>query len=223
MTQSESLVIVLPVTQLKKSSPNTIYSLFSIVNKGYEKPTNEYKIVLNKRIESPDLFFEDLGFSKCHERAFFYVLVDSSLLNNPQFASSFKKVQATSNYFEYSYTDNEQSLNFGFPFDQVLATVGYKPISNGSFEITGYTSFGKGCGVELFNKSLFHLTTQVNVTTLIAMVIVEHNLVGYYEKKLGFTEIERIIVKKTDPKSSGFQGNFKCAKDIHISHLQKAI
>lgn len=223
MTSPNYIITVLPISILKISSKETINSLYKILNKGYEKPTLEYKIVLNPRIKFPEVFFEDLGFLEKQEKCYFYVMVNKDLERSTQFSKTFRQLKFQTNDNLKWYTSSSADLDFYFPIENVLATVGFKYLEETRYEVTGFTSFGKGCGIDIFEESLAHFKKEISCSNLVAKVIMEHNLVGYYESKLGFREVKRLLIKKDELLSSGFEHGFLCTQDFHISILERQL
>ncbi|CCH62674.1 hypothetical protein TBLA_0H03930 [Henningerozyma blattae CBS 6284] len=201
--------------------------------------TNKYNLILNTRIKGPDVFFRDLGFNKNQDKSVLYLLVTDEFFNSPEVNASFEKIQIPKNPVAencISYSTNYYLMNFGSPLDIeiplniVLSTIGFKPFKHEqvkeedkAFELTSYTSFGKGYGILGFNQTLLHLNYFLNCETLIAECFVPHNLVGYYESKLGFKEFDRTMVYKDRPKESGFGQEFVFTRDFEVATLKRPI
>lgn len=226
MTNDPYSVIILPVTVLAQSSNATKSSILEVINRGYDKPRFKYQIILNPRIKSIDVFFSDLGFDKDQEECSLYLLVKDKDELIPNFDDLFETLNVKeANYIGTTsyYYPKVDKLVEPFSTSNLLATIGYKPTDKGIFEITGFTSFAKGCGVNLFNYSVAHIQREFYVRKLLANVVLEHDLVEYYERKLGFKETDRVLFKKGDKSSAGFENNIEVSKDFHIARLEKLL
>lgn len=226
MTNDPYSVIILPVKVLVRSSDATKLSILEVINRAYDKPRLKYQIILSPRIKSIDVFFNDLGFDKDQDKCSLYLLFKDKNESIPHFDDLFETLNVRqANYIDNTsyYYPKVDRLFEPFNGNSLLATIGYKPIDKGIFEITGFTSFAKGCGVNLFNFSVAHIQDQFYVHKLLANVVLEHDLVDYYERKLGFEERDRVLFKKTDKSSAGFENNIEVSRDFHIAKLEKLL
>lgn len=95
-----------------------------------------------------------------------------------------------------------------------------------SMEITSFTSFRKNTGTVLLNLLIKDINatvlsrSSIIVNKLIAIVIVEHELVGYYEKKLGFVETDRWEVSLSKTKN---KKGIEALKDFHLAYMYREI
>lgn len=216
-------VIIIPAEVLFKSSDAVKRSLMEVINLGYDKVRYKYNVILTPRIKSVETFFSDLGFQDNGYRCFLYFLVRKGkafqLISN--FHESFERVcQPAIRGIDF-YKPGVESLNFEVPFQNISAVIGYKPTSESTFEITGFTSVARGCGSLLANLSLLHLKEQFHPSKLVANVIVDHELVGYYEEVLGFTETSRSLFDVDN--RQGFEESLVASKNFSIAKLEKSI
>ena len=213
MTNSQRGIISIPIEILQGCRKETINDLMKIVNNGYHKQVTKYNIVQTPRIHHSTTFFSDLGLDipKCH----LYMMIegiDSVTLG----------LVPQGTVGSYPLYEINEIAKFKFDEKNVLSTLAYRPLPQkkypDSYEITGFTSFGKGCGLETFNSTLSHFQKmRSDCKKLVIKVIVEHELVSYYEQKLGFVEFDRILQKKSELKDSGFEDSFMVSQDFHVS------
>lgn len=217
-------IVILPVEILKNSSKDTKYSLYTTINRGYDVPRLKYGIVVSARVHSLETLFSDLGFDKNIEKSSFYLLLNDPALAYPTFYENFEQVKGETNEdlsLPTYYIPKFQFLTDAFNSEHVLATIGYKPNNKESYEITGFTSMGNGCGIKLFNSSVIHMMRFHKCKRLVADIIMEHDLLGYYEKKLGFVEVQRFKVLKEEHQPKVFDDKVECTKDFHVIKMIK--
>lgn len=215
-------VIVLPVKTLWNSTDAVKSCLFKLINQGYDKVRYKYQIILTPRIKSPELLFDDLGFQVEDERCLLYLLVrrDESSHFVAHFNETFVRLRGPVASNIAFYQPCVERLTFGFDMSRILAIIGYKPASESTFEMTGFTSLAKNCGALLAKNSLLHLKERFRPEKLIAHVVVDHELVGYYEKILGFTETSRFMF---DVDSRNFEQSIKVSRNFHVARLEKLL
>ncbi|SMN21617.1 similar to Saccharomyces cerevisiae YEL072W RMD6 Protein required for sporulation [Maudiozyma saulgeensis] len=219
MTSPQRSILAIPVNLLKKCPQRTIMDLMEIVNNGYDKQVVKYGIVQTPRIHEVNTFFGDLGLDI--DDCIMYIMVDN--VNDVM-----EGLISTGNVDGYEWYDIKETLPFKFSTDNVKSTLAYRPLPQdkypNSYEITGFTSFGKGCGLKTFEITLSDFKRRFNnCKKLIIKVIVEHELVSYYEKKLGFVELDRVLQKKSELQSSGFEESFMVSRDFHVSSMVRTI
>lgn len=225
MTVTTENILILPLYHLNNASSRTIVSLTEIINIGYSK-ANQYGLILNLRIKSSDVFFKDLGFSKNQDKSVLYLYVDDKAIDDSSVSENFSKIEvpgseANTNYY---LPDLSKQLDCVFQLEHTKATIGFKPYKGeNTYELTSYSSFGRGNGSKGFDKTLPHLKHSLKCETLIAECFVPHNLVGYYEKKLGFKEIDRNWILKDKLASYGFEEGFECTRDFEIATLTRPL
>ncbi|CAI4037143.1 hypothetical protein SMKI_02G0050 [Saccharomyces mikatae IFO 1815] len=219
-------IVILPVKVLKNSSRNTKYSLYTTINRGYDVPRFKYGIIVSPRVHSLETLFNDLGFDKNIERSLFYLLLNDPVLAYPNFYENFEQFRCEANEdlpLRTYYIPKFQFLAYAFDSEHVLATIGYKPNNKESYEITGFTSMGNGCDIKLFNYSVVHMMRFHKCKRLVADIIMEHDLLGYYEKKLGFVEMQRFKVLKEKNQPKLFDDQVECTKDFHVIKMIKEL
>lgn len=186
-------------------------------------PREKYQLVQCLRIHSPASFFDDLGLKS--PQCTLYVMVKDieNLLPGGSSSPTLSYIDTIDEFKFYTITEPD---TFHFAEDNVLATVSYKPISESGdcYEATSFTAFAKRCGINIFNASLKHSKDgHLNCNRLIVHVIVEHDLVPYYQDKLHFEEVERGLIKRKDLQSLGFQEGFVAARDFHVSTMERLL
>lgn len=224
MTKNVHSVIFLPIKVLLRATDQTKQSVFEVINRGYDIPRFKYGIILSSRLKSVNHLFSDLGFDKNEENCFMYLLVKDVDLALPNFHHSFRKIEEVStDHLPVYYSPKFDAIDTPLDISRVLATIAYKPNGNDRYEITAFTSSAKGCGIKLYNYSILHMQAQTHLSCkrLLAHVVMEHDLVGYYEKKLGFKEIDRFLFKNDEENSSGFKDDILISQDFHVVELEK--
>ncbi|CAB4255447.1 similar to Saccharomyces cerevisiae YEL072W RMD6 Protein required for sporulation [Maudiozyma barnettii] len=219
MTNPQRSILAIPVNLLRECPANTIMDLMTIVNNGYDKQVVKYGIVQTPRIHEVTTFFGDLGIDI--DDCILYVMVDDVNDVVPGLLSS-------GTVGGYKWYDIKEILPFKFSTENVKSTLAYRPLPqdkySDSYEITGFTSFGKGCGLKTFEHTLSDFKQRYNdCKKLVIKVIVEHELVSYYEQKLGFVELDRVLQKKSELQSSGFEESFMVSRDFHVSSMVRTI
>lgn len=219
MTNSQRSIISIPIEILQQCPEETISDLMKIVNNGYHKQVTKYNIVQTPRIHEVSTFFSDLGLDipKCQ----LYMMVD----NIDAVSSGLISRDTVGTYLLYEV---REVAKYRFDESNVLSTLAYRPLPQkkypDSYEITGFTSFGKGCGLATFNSTLSHFQNMcTDCKKLVIKVIVEHELVSYYEQKLGFVEFDRILQKRSELKDSGFEDSFMVSQDFHVSSMERVL
>lgn len=219
MTVSKRSILSIPIPVLRACPESTIADLREVVNDGYDKQVVKYNIVQTPRVHFISTFFANLGLTD--DRCLLYVMIDSveDIGGSPEYITELG---------DYKLYDIKESAAYNFSRENVKATLAYRPWPKdqypGSFEITGYTSFDKGCGLQLFNSTLSTFKkTYIDCEKIVIKVIYEHDLVPYYEKKLNFVEIGRSLVKKSETKEAGFEDFFTVGRDIHVCTMERVI
>ncbi|SMN19006.1 similar to Saccharomyces cerevisiae YEL072W RMD6 Protein required for sporulation [Maudiozyma saulgeensis] len=214
-------IIVLPIEQLTKFSQDAITDLTYIVNEGYKKQIIKYGIVVNPRIHDNESFFIDLSL-KPNTCLVYIMIKDINKIGGPiniiNETEDFKLYEINENYIE----------KYRFPMDNIMATVAYRPLpydqNENAYEVTAFCSFVKRGGIDIFNGTKTNFIKRFpNCNELIVRVIVEHNLVPYYEQKLQFTEFHRNHIACDRLQESGFQKHFKTNRDFHIADMRQYI
>lgn len=219
MTDSQRGIISIPIEILQQCPEETIRNLMNIVNKGYDQQVVKYNIVQTPRIHSVSTFFSDLGFEK--PQCYLYLMVQNMDDNTAG-------IIPTGTVGSYPLYEVSHPADFRFDEENILSTLGYRPLPQekypDSFEVTGFTSVGRGCGLQTFDSTLSHFKDRhTDCKKLIVKVIVEHELVTYYEKKLGFVEFDRILQKKDELKGTGFEDTFVASQDFHVSSMERVL
>ncbi|CCF58599.1 hypothetical protein KAFR_0E04490 [Kazachstania africana CBS 2517] len=219
MTSAENSIIVISGPVLQKCSDGTLRALTAILNKGYDLPRYKFNAVQSDRVQDHESFCHDFGLDE--EGTMLYLLVNDI----KDISSELKLIGTTGSYPLYS---SDVPGHYNFSFENVLATIAYKtfPASEipNSFEVTAFTSFGKGCGIEIANATIEHFKkVHPSCDSLIAKVITNHDLVPYYEKKLNYIELDRITVPKKETVKAKFHDSFKIACDIQVATLKRMI
>lgn len=224
MSKEPYSIIILPINIIRNSTNVLKESIFELINRGYDKPRFRYNIILTPRIKSVDVLFSDLGFQEDEDKCIIYLLVTDRERSKlvPNFDECFEKTSDCCNSHAVTfYKPRGEKLHHPLTIGHVLATIGYKPVEEDTFEITAFTSFAKGCGKLLANYSILDLQKRFHLLKLRANVIVEHDLVGYYETVLGFEEIDRFRFDLEH--SAGFESGIETSTDFHIATLEKVI
>ena len=219
-------IVILPVEILKKSSKDTKYSLYRTINRGYDVPRLKYGIIVSPRVHSLETLFSDLGFDKNIEKSSLYLLLNDPTLAYPNFHEHFEQLKGETNKdlsLPTYYIPKVQFLTEAFDSEHTLATIGYKPNNKESYEITGFTSMGNGYGIKLFNYSVIHMMRSHKCKRVVADIIMEHDLLGYYEKKLGFVEVQRFKVLKEQHQVKVFDDKVDFTKDFHVIKMIKEL
>lgn len=216
-------VILLPVKILWNSTDAVRGCLYEVINRGYDKARYKYQIILTPRISSLEMFFSDLGFQVDSDRCFLYLLSRKEELPYlvADFYDTFEKICLPAVDGITFYQPCVEHLSSAFDASRILAIIGYKPASETTFEITGFTSLAKNCGALLANNSLLHLKEHFSPEKLVAHVVVDHELVGYYENVLGFREIGRFLFDVDGRRS--FEQGIKVSRNFHIAKLEKVL
>lgn len=220
MSVSSDVILILPASDIIKATPRTLINLTKILNDGFAQ-AHRHNLLTGDRVSDPKYFVRDFGFAKESEKCVLYLYVAAEALDDPQLSKYFKKLEVPDVDTKYYLVDSTQQLDCIFPQDLVKSTIGYKPFEGDDiYEMTAYTSFAKGAGPKIFNLTVPRVKQVLACRQVIAQCFVPHNLVGYYEKKLGFTELYRIKYKKDD---TPFPDTLKFTKDFEYSSLGKYI
>lgn len=221
MTNQQKSILALPVNVLRRCPDSTVQGLMDIVNTGYHKQVVKYNIVQTPRIHELGTFFSDLGLDI--DDCLMYLMVDdvagvSSEIDQDDCIS----------VSQYKLYNISQPLPLLFTQENVKSTLAYRPLPQekypNSYEMTGFTSSGKGCGLETFNNTLAHFKQRYNqCEKLVIKVIIEHELVTYYERKMGFVELSRALQKRCDLQSSGFEDSFMVTQDFNVASMEKVL
>lgn len=214
-------IVALPLEILANSCQQVIHGLFTVVNKGYDKPRFKYNVILSPRIKNADVFFTDLGFEEnLQECVLFLAVLDCEKLM-PGFHDIFAKLKIDyddNNWFVPKVRKIDQTFNTA----SILGTIAFKPYPSTlkSFEITGFTSFERGVGKVLLSASTNYYQKELLAEQIVAKVIVEHELIEYYTSIHGFIEVERTLIKKGEQKS-GLEDGIITSGDFHLATLVK--
>ena len=216
----KSSVIVLPTERLLKCSSETISDLASVVNAGYHPVIEKFNVVLSNRITSVPLFFSDLCLEP--ETCLMYVMVKDTDNVGPDL-----KLLESGDDFEL-YTLGDNYSGYRFKVENVSATIAFHPMpyekNQHAYEITAFSSFVPHGGIDIFNHTVSNFSsTFPSCNELVARVIVEHNLVSYYNQKLDFEEYNRVKINKDRLHESGFFDSFKTQSDFHIADMRRYI
>lgn len=221
MTNQQMSILAIPVAALTQCPDSTVQGLMDIVNAGYDKQVVKYNIVQTPRIHELGTFFSDLGLDI--DGCIMYLMVEDVAAVSPEIdAEKFSTVG------QYKLYEIPTPLPLTFTQTNVKSTLAYRPLPQekypNSYEMTGFTSSGKGCGLQTFNNTLGHFRQRcTGCEKLVIKVIVEHELVTYYERKMGFVELSRTLQKKSELQSSGFEDSFMVSQDFHVASMEKVL
>lgn len=219
MTQGQESILVFPIELLKNCTHGTFEELMIMINKAYERQITNYGVVTQQRITSPDSFFHDLELTD--DKCIFYVMVkDVEAVNG--------KFEQFANTDGYKWYNLVASGDLKFSLDNVKASIAYRPFPSekhpNDYEISGFTSYAKGCGIEICNITIPYFKKHIpTCDRLVAKVIVEHELVPYYINKLDFVEQYRTLFKKDEIHKTGFHEGFSVSRDFSIATLTRDI
>ncbi|ODV60489.1 Rmd6p ASCRUDRAFT_70991 [Ascoidea rubescens DSM 1968] len=228
-----------------KGSVNFRENLTALINRAYNKPRLRYNIILTERIKHHDDILLDLGLDKSSSNCYIYCLLvprDWLGFTSDELIERFQK-STTTNSTQTVLIEHESEFRFNKEInDRVVGIIGIKPfqdldqtsLSNvygesysNMLELTSFCSFKSKTGPLLFNlmKNDIHLSFPQNFKKIVAIVIVEHNLVFYYEKILNFIKIDNSIVKiklksgQSTEKNVLLEGGIKATRDFHLQSL----
>lgn len=220
---SKLSVLVLRANQLQSSPDKVLQSLADIINAGYDKPRFKYNIVLTPRITSAESFLQSLGMDSDPSNSLLFLAVNSSGISG---------IDTTVDHKDHIqwHTLLSETLVQEIPSSCVIGTIGYHPYSTTSlgnqYEVTAFTSFAQGIGKTLLQATIRYckILPQMNpIDAFIAKVFVEHELVPYYQK-LGFQEIDRILVTKAsliypEHSKASLEDSIQVSRDFNIAIL----
>ncbi|CAB4254286.1 similar to Saccharomyces cerevisiae YEL072W RMD6 Protein required for sporulation [Maudiozyma barnettii] len=216
-------IIVLPIEQLENFSEDAIADLTYVVNEGYRKQIVKYGIVVNPRIHDNDSFFTDLSLKP--KTCLVYIMIkDVQDVGGP-----LRIIDTEENADFILYEINETYIkDYRFHMENVMATIAYRPfpyeVNAQAYEVTAFCSFTKRGGIYIFQGTKPDFIKRFpNCNEFIVRVIVEHDLVPYYETKLNFTEFRRTHVSCDKLEESGFFSSFKTNQDFHIADMRQQL
>lgn len=195
----EMKILVLKADQLACSPKDVLSSLAEILNEGYNGPRFKYNVVLTPRISNPDVLVTELGMREHAGRSLLFVAI------RPEHCLTYDTTVKSVAGLEW-HTPTATTFDTPLERDHVLGMIGYhpyEPASNAAhYEITAFVSFARGLGRTLARETMKYCAsipgTLGTITAFVARVIVQHELVSYYDS-LGFQEVDRVTVFKTPP------------------------
>lgn len=209
-------------------SSQLIDFLTEVINRGYNI-NKQYNVITSTRIKSPEVFINDLGFYK--PESFLLVLVKEGSDGEIN-ADVFKRIQVEANKVEIEDVTTEFDPEKDIKTEDVLGTIGGKLYDASDadegevgWELTGVTSFARGCGSYLIGV-ITKLAEEAKKDFLYASVIFEHGLVGYYSR-FGFVECQEKLLQQVDATGRVIGGDLEdgiyATRDFHVAFLKKQL
>ncbi|SCV99559.1 LAFE_0A05842g1_1 [Lachancea fermentati] len=220
-TNKKQSILVLPADVLAQSDQSIISSIVDFINRGYDRNRSKYNLILSQRIKNSESFFTDLGFDKNQHQSHLFLMIDDWTLITTHFHELFVEFSSKSEPSRVWYTPIKP-LPENISFSSAIASIGFKPVCNepGCFEVTGFTSCKPGAGKDLLQATAKYYNVDLGARRLVAVVIVEHDLLKYYQEIHGFQEVERQLIEK-DSVSETLEDGVVARSDFTLAKLVK--
>lgn len=230
--------------------PGKFDRLANIINTGYDRAKNKYRIIETSRIKKPQDLPIDLQYSP-EKDVFLTLLLGLTECFQSIEPREFSKVPFLllqyGNHFGELTKDNVNIhlVDTKFVIDEdiqsrVLSTVGFKT-HNGSkeestveYEITAFTSFVSGIGSKLLEfvientfkdpNTRYFDSSKVATVHLHAVVIRDHDLVPYYAKYCNFHRFgQPDLLIKANNENSPLEDGIVASRDFHLAFLRRTL
>lgn len=192
--------------------------LTDVINRGYDI-NKQFKVIESSRIKNSSVFMEDMGLYK--KESFMLMLLSDGPLSDEELARGLKgDVPIEEVALDYDPT--------GINTEYVYGTIGAKEhfdAEGKGWELTGVVSFKKGVGSFLI-RVITAIAKAEGKDHLFGSVIVEHNLIKYYER-FGFVQVgEQVPQKIADTGEvigSSLEDGIFALRDFTIAFLKRML
>lgn len=152
-------------------------NLTKFINKCYDIPRYKYNIITSSRVQNPKTLAKEIGLNR--ESALYVLVADSGPLTSVK-GVNISSIECIECDEEFEYTEEMVTRTVG--------TIGDKKIEENVSELSAYTSNVPNGGRLLFDLLLRQVDPKM--VTIEAVIIIEHELTGFYDK-LGFVTVDK--------------------------------
>ncbi|OBA24880.1 hypothetical protein HANVADRAFT_54246 [Hanseniaspora valbyensis NRRL Y-1626] len=180
------------------------------VNTGYYRNNVKFNVTAGYRIKNLSTFKSDSGFEDHLDKCYLYLFMEKGKTFYDNLIKSPNLKRETFQDYEVLFVKENDDSYLKFDSSDIKGTLGFKPHHNyldgKTIEPTCFTTFLPKLGFFMLPYLEKHFATLFKVEQYIVEIIVEHNLLDYYNKYHNYTEIKRIVIPiDYDPEETGLE------------------